>query len=53
MKYTNREDMTIHYEEARHGDILHSQANISKIQTMLGFEPDYTIEQDWMNILRL
>ena len=45
LKYTNREDMTIHYEEARHGDILHSQANISKIQTMLGFEPDYTIEQ--------
>lgn len=45
LKYSNREDLKIKYAPPRKGDILHSQANISKIQKMLGFKPDYTTEK--------
>ena len=44
LKYTNREDLKILYAPIRKGDILHSQADISKIQQMLGFESEYAIE---------
>jgi UDP-N-acetylglucosamine 4-epimerase len=33
------------YRDFRAGDVRHSQANISKIQTMLGYEPEYNIIQ--------
>ena len=33
------------YRDFRAGDVRHSQANISKIQTMLGYEPEYDIIQ--------
>jgi UDP-glucose 4-epimerase len=45
LKYTEREDMTIHYGPKRAGDILHSYADISKIKDKIGFEPDYSIER--------
>lgn len=31
------------YRDFRPGDVLHSQADITKICTMLGYEPEYTI----------
>jgi len=33
------------YQEFRVGDVKHSQADISKAQELLGFEPEYRIEQ--------
>lgn len=45
LKYTNREDLEIKYAPPRKGDILYSQADITKIQMMLGFKPKYTIEE--------
>jgi len=32
------------YRDFRHGDVLHSQADISKAQSMLGYEPLYTFK---------
>lgn len=45
LKYTKREDMNINYGPKRLGDILHSYADTSKIRSLIGFTPDYTIEQ--------
>lgn len=45
LKYTEREDLKIHYGPKRAGDILHSYADISKIRNKLGFEPDYDVEK--------
>ena len=33
------------YREFRPGDVLHSQADITKICSMLGYEPEYTISE--------
>jgi len=33
------------YREFRPGDVLHSQADISKAERLLGYRPDYSIEQ--------
>lgn len=33
------------YREFRAGDVRHSQADISKIQTLLGYAPEFNIEQ--------
>lgn len=33
------------YREFRAGDVRHSQASIEKIQTLLGYDPQYRIEQ--------
>ena len=33
------------YRDFRAGDVRHSQADISKAQTLLGYDPQYTIEQ--------
>jgi UDP-N-acetylglucosamine 4-epimerase len=32
------------YQEFRAGDVRHSQADISKVKTLLGFEPEYRIQ---------
>jgi len=33
------------YRDFRAGDVMHSQANIGKARTLLGYEPSHTIEQ--------
>ena len=33
------------YREFRAGDVRHSQADISKAKSMIGFEPEYKIQQ--------
>ena len=33
------------YQEFRAGDVRHSQADVSKAKTILGFEPSHTIWQ--------
>lgn len=33
------------YRDFRAGDVLHSQADISKAKSMIGFEPEYKIQQ--------
>jgi len=33
------------HRDFRAGDVLHSQADISKVQTLLGYEPSHTIDQ--------
>lgn len=45
LKYTEREDMEIKYGPKRLGDILHSYADISKIQKEIGFQPDYSVKE--------
>jgi UDP-glucose 4-epimerase len=45
LEYTENEDIEIKYGPKRLGDILHSYADISKIQERIGFEPDYSIEK--------
>jgi UDP-N-acetylglucosamine/UDP-N-acetylgalactosamine 4-epimerase len=36
-------DCRPHYREFRQGDVLHSQADISKVRTLLGYDPTYRI----------
>lgn len=45
LKLTNREDLKIMYSSPRKGDILHSQADISKIKLKVNYSPDYSIEE--------
>ncbi len=33
------------YQDFRAGDVRHSQADISKAQTLLGFAPTHTVDQ--------
>jgi len=33
------------YRDFREGDVRHSQANISKAQKLLGYEPEYSISK--------
>ncbi|MEM2915904.1 MAG: GDP-mannose 4,6-dehydratase [Candidatus Woesearchaeota archaeon] len=42
--------LEIKYEPARKGDLLYSQANISKAEKILGYEPKFTLEQGLSNI---
>ena len=41
VKYNN----TPEYQEFRAGDVRHSQADISKAQSLLGYEPEFRIGQ--------
>lgn len=45
LKYIGREDIEIKYGSKRLGDILHSYADISKIKNIIGFKPDYSVEE--------
>lgn len=45
LKYTEREDLSIKYGPKRPGDIIHSYADISKIQNIIGYKPDNSIEE--------
>jgi UDP-N-acetylglucosamine 4-epimerase len=38
-------DKSAIYQEFRAGDVLHSQADISKAKNLLGFEPEFKIQQ--------
>ncbi|GAA6170918.1 SDR family oxidoreductase [Colwellia sp. KU-HH00111] len=38
-------DKSPQYRDFRAGDVRHSQADISKARTMIGFEPEYKIQQ--------
>ena len=33
------------YRDFRAGDVMHSQADIGKARTLLGYQPDHTLEQ--------
>ena len=39
------EQPTVNYREFRAGDVRHSQADISKVNSLLGFEPTHQIQQ--------
>lgn len=43
--YPYLENLRPHYQAFRPGDILHSQADISKARALLGYEPSHTLEQ--------
>ncbi len=51
VKIVGNPNIKIEYAEARKGDILHSQADISKIIRDIGFVADYTIEQGLTNYI--
>ncbi len=42
--YPHLKDYKPHYRDFRKGDVLHSQADISKAATLLGYEPSHTID---------
>jgi len=44
-EYPYLEKARPHYQAFRPGDILHSQADISKAKSLLGYEPSHTLEQ--------
>lgn len=50
-KIVGNPNIKIEYAEQRQGDILHSQADISKIKSDIGFSADYSIEQGLKNYL--
>jgi UDP-N-acetylglucosamine 4-epimerase len=35
---------TLNYREFREGDVRHSQADVTKAKTLLGYEPDFVIK---------
>jgi UDP-N-acetylglucosamine 4-epimerase len=43
--YPHLENFRPHYQAFRPGDILHSQADISKAKALLGYDPSHTLEQ--------
>jgi UDP-N-acetylglucosamine/UDP-N-acetyl-alpha-D-glucosaminouronate 4-epimerase len=43
--YPYLENVRPHYQAFRPGDILHSQADISKAKALLGYVPSHTLEQ--------
>jgi len=43
--YPHLQNFRSHYQAFRPGDILHSQADISKAKTLLGYNPSHTLEQ--------
>ena len=43
--YPSLENCRPHYQAFRPGDILHSQADISKAKALLGYAPSHTLEQ--------
>ncbi len=43
-KALGREDIQPRFEQERKGDIRHSNADIKKARTMLGYEPDYDFD---------
>lgn len=42
--YPHLRDCKPHYRDFRKGDVLHSQADITKATTLLGYEPSHTID---------
>jgi UDP-glucose 4-epimerase len=42
---TGRVDVQAEYREPRAGDVRHSQADITRAREMLGFEPQFTLEE--------
>jgi UDP-N-acetylglucosamine 4-epimerase len=44
-RYAHLADYHPVYRDSRPGDVLHSQADISKAMTMLGYAPTHTLEQ--------
>ena len=42
---TGRVDVQAEYRELRAGDVRHSQADITRAREMLGFEPQFTLEE--------
>jgi UDP-N-acetylglucosamine 4-epimerase len=43
--YPHLQDFRPQYQAFRPGDILHSQADISKAKALLGYKPSHTLEQ--------
>ena len=43
--YSHLKDFRPHYRDFRTGDVRHSEADISKARTLLGYEPSHTIAQ--------
>ena len=43
--YPHLQNLRPHYQSFRPGDILHSQADISKAKTLLGYNPSHTLEK--------
>ncbi len=43
--FPHLENFTPQHQPFRAGDVLHSQADINKVQTILGYRPTHTIEQ--------
>lgn len=41
----NIKDITPSYQDFRAGDVMHSQADISKAKALLGYEPTYSIDE--------
>lgn len=51
LELTNKQDLTIKHTDPRPGDILHSYADISKAQKLLGFIPKYDQKKGLMEYL--
>jgi len=51
LELTNKQDLTIKHTDPRPGDILHSYADISKAQKLLGFIPKYNQKKGLMEYL--
>ncbi|MBC7219312.1 MAG: SDR family oxidoreductase [Hadesarchaea archaeon] len=52
LRLTGRSKLRPRYEEARPGDIRHSQADISKARELLGFRPKVSLESGVKMLLR-